>query len=92
MENIVDSFLKDNNCDNYIHELYIDKLDPHNFQIILYQGKESLTKDENKGYNQKSLIVSKIKGVDFNIYSGVERYFSNFENDSSKNKIHWQMI
>ncbi len=79
---IVDSFIKDSKCENNIHEIYIDKLDPHNFQIIIYQGNHSLTKQENKDFEQESLLSSSFRGIDFRIYSGVERYFK-----ITKNKI-----
>jgi hypothetical protein len=82
LENVVDSFLSVNKCEGQIHEIYIDKLDPHNFQIILHQGKISLTKEENADYHQKPLFTSTIQGIDFKVYSGAEHYFNNSDNDS----------
>lgn len=76
----LDSFVKENKHVNYIYELYIDKIDPHNYSLLLYAGEESLTKKENKDYNQSSVASVVSLGVKINIYSGIEHYFE----DSSK--------
>lgn len=85
---ILDSFVQENRNKHYtIYELYINKLDPDNCEMILYAGSESLTQEENKYYNQQSLTSVVSQGVKINIYSGVERYF---ENSLSKETNHLQ--
>jgi hypothetical protein len=70
----IDSFVRENNMYN-IYELYIDKIDPHNFNLILYAGEQSLTYNENEYYNQISLSRIVVSGVEFSVYSGLEHYF-----------------
>jgi len=76
---LLDSFITENRNKCVLYELYIDKLDPHNYNLILYAAKDSslgsLTKLENKDYNQTSLSYAIVSGVRINIYSGIEHYF-----------------
>jgi len=74
---LLDSFVKENRNENYVYELYIDKIMPHECNLILYAGKKSLTELENKDYKQTSLAYIMISGIKINIYSGMERYFEN---------------
>lgn len=86
LSNILESFTKENKCKKCIYEIYIDKVDPHNYTIILYSGKSSLTSQENKDNNQKivnSMFTS--SGVEFFIYSGIEHYFSNELSQNEQN-------
>jgi hypothetical protein len=79
---LLDSFVKENKNDKYIYELYIDKLDPDNSNLILYAGEKSLTYKENQEFNQSALLSVIISGIEIKIYSGLERYFYNNVQDS----------
>lgn len=76
MQILLDSFLRENKSPGDIYEIYIDKIDPNNCNIYLYSGKKSLTENENSYERQVPLSYTIIQGVKFDIYSGVERYFS----------------
>jgi hypothetical protein len=73
---LLDSFISENKRENYIYELYIDKVDPNNYNMILYAGEKSLTKAENEYYCQKAAMYTVTQGVRIYIYSGIERYFT----------------
>lgn len=69
IKNILDSFVQISNDKSLIHEIYIDKLSPWEYDIILFAGKKSLTE---KG----SVIANtEVSGINFDIYSGIEHYF-----------------
>lgn len=99
MLKIMDDFVKDNECSDCVFELYIDKVDPHNYTTILYSGKQSLVGEENFDNQQQAINIAKTtNGTEFKIYSGIEYYFRkglNKENiilkikqyDNSKNSI-----
>jgi len=74
---LIDSFVLENKNDNYIYELYIDKQDPDNFNLLFYAGEKSLTDKENEVYEQVPVAYTIIHGKRINIYSGIERYFTN---------------
>jgi hypothetical protein len=78
---ILDSFVTENKYNNYIYELYIDKETPDEYLLTIYCGKYSLTKEENYYRNQIALNYTIISDVKFNIFSGVEHYFTR-ENDT----------
>ena len=69
IEAIMDSFVVFSKDKSLIYEIYIDKITPWEYDIILYSGKVSLS--ENATVVAKT-IVSDVK---FNIYSGIEHYF-----------------
>lgn len=76
MKQILDSFVQENIQNDYrVYELYIDKLDPDNYNMILYAGNVSLTELENNLHEQQSMASVVSYGVKINIYSGVEHYF-----------------
>jgi len=82
LKQILDSFIRENSHKNFtIYELYIDKIDPFNTDMILYAGNMSLTEEENYYTNQTSLLSFVYQDVKINIYSGVERYFNNTSNN-----------
>jgi len=72
---ILDSFVQENNIDNYVYELYIDKETPHDYLLTIYCGKESLTKKENDFNGYKPLNYTIVSDRRFDIFSGIERYF-----------------
>jgi len=72
---LLDSFVKENKNENYVYELYIDKMSPHECNLILYSGMKSLTELENEDYKQKPLAFTMVSGIKIDIYSGMERYF-----------------
>lgn len=74
LEILLDSFVRINNS-FHVYELYIDKLDPDNYNLIIYAGDKSLTENECKKFNQSSLANCNIRNVNFHIYSGIEHYF-----------------
>ncbi len=78
MQLIIDSFVQRNVIKDYlVYELYIDKLDPENSNMILYAGDMSLTQKENEQYGQQPLMCVSSQGIKINVYSGIERYFEN---------------
>jgi hypothetical protein len=72
---ILDSFVIENNIDNYVYELYVDKKTPHDYVLTIYCGAESLTKLENDHNGQTPLDYTIVSGKRFDVYSGIERYF-----------------
>ena len=85
---ILDSFVIQNKNDNFaFYELYIDKLDPHNYNLLLYAGEKSLTKSENEFNNHVSINSVIIQGVRIAIYSGVEHYFMSQKQQNLTEKI-----
>jgi len=74
LEMLLDSFVRINNS-FHVYELYIDKLDPDHYNLIIYAGDKSLTENECKKFNQSSLAYCNIRSVNFHIYSGIEHYF-----------------
>jgi hypothetical protein len=85
---ILDSFIKENRQDNFIYELYINKVSPRDCEMILYAGEKSLTEKENTDYNQYSMASTISLGIKISIYSGIERYFS----DSQKQNIFFNQV
>jgi hypothetical protein len=49
---LLDSFVLENKHNNYVYELYIDKQDPDNYNLLLYAGDKSLMEKENEVYKQ----------------------------------------
>jgi hypothetical protein len=80
---VLDSFVKENNKNEYVYEIYIDKLNPHQYMLTIYGGTVSLTEEENKYNNQVPVSFTMVSGKKFNIYSGVEHYFEKM-NDTIK--------
>lgn len=79
MQVILDSFVQKHAEDNYsVYELYINKFEPDQTNMILYAGDVSLTnKIEAERYDQYPVAYTISQGVKIYIYSGVERYFTN---------------
>ncbi|MDR2804292.1 MAG: hypothetical protein LBB85_01405 [Dysgonamonadaceae bacterium] len=75
IKNILDSFIVANPCDSCIYELFIDKLSPNIFNLLITKGTQKLTAEENAFFNQNPLLVTYVSGIKFYIYSGVEYYF-----------------
>ena len=78
---ILDSFVRENNIDNYVYELYVDKQTPHDYLLTIYCGEQSLTKKENDYHGYIPLNYTIVSGKRFDIFSGIERYFRR-ENDT----------
>lgn len=76
IENILSSFVQQSECLECVFEIYIDKKDPHFYELILHKDESSLTAEENRQQNQKALQKVKVDDVVFDIYSGAEHYFS----------------
>ena len=72
---ILDSFVQENNIDNYVYELYVDKQTPHDYLLTIYCGERSLTKEENDYHGYMPLNYTTVSGKRFYIFSGIERYF-----------------
>ena len=72
---VLDSFVQENNIDNYVYELYVDKQTPHDYLLTIYCGKQSLTKQENDYYDYMPLNYTIVSGKRFDVFSGIERYF-----------------
>lgn len=90
LKSIVDSFALEY-PNRGVYEIYINKIEPHYCEIIVYAGKESLTKQENKDYDQHPLSCTQAANYQsFFVYTGSERYFESkidpfiSENNSTK--------
>ena len=68
---LLDSFVRENGDKASLYELYIDKLTPWEYDIVIYAGEESLTE------NNCAIVYTTASGVKFNVYTGLEHYFGN---------------
>lgn len=73
IDNLLDSIIKISPS-NKVYELYIDKIDPQNSNILFYIGSKSLMKENN--VHQTALHSVEINGKTIKIYSGIEKYVS----------------
>lgn len=71
MKAILDSFVVFCNNKSLIYELYIDKIQNRDYDIVLYSGKRSLID------NGHPIMKTTISDVTIHVYSGVEHYFDN---------------
>ena len=78
---VLDSFVQENNFDNYVYELYVNKQTPHDYILQIFCGPKSLTWQENDHNDYMPLNFTIVSGKRFNIFSGIERYFRR-ENDT----------
>jgi hypothetical protein len=69
MKVVIDSFIQFSNDKHLVYEIYIDKITPWEYNIVLYSGKESITE------NVTSEITTVVSNIKFSIYSGIEHYF-----------------
>ncbi len=91
IETLLDSIIKV--CPpNEVYELYIDKIDPHNSNILFYIGSASLIEKEQV----IALCQIELNHKDISIYSGLEKYISSGgskvrkENGTSRqNEVYW---
>lgn len=68
---LLDSFIHEENTSNKFNEIYIDKRTTRKYDIIIYSGEFSLSE------SVKPLVRVNRSGVIFDLYSGLEHYFSN---------------
>lgn len=73
MKVLLDSFVHEYGDKEPLYEIYIDKLEPWNYDIIIYSGKESLSEDNC------AIIYTMASGVKFDVYTGLEHYFGNID-------------
>ena len=87
LSKILEDFVTENKCSTCNYEIYINKEYPHLSTIIIYMGDKSLTKDENEYGNQEIFNTIKTSsGVEFKIYSGIERYFKSEDGLTTQKK------
>lgn len=72
---LLDSFVVVNGNRNLEYALYIDKISPHEYNLIVYTGNESLTGQEDQVNNQYPINMVRTSNVEFKVYSGIEHYF-----------------
>lgn len=90
---ILNDFVKENECDKCIYEIYIDKINPYQYELIIYKGQHSLTLEENNKNEQNPITIVKLKsGVEFDVYSGIEHYFTISDSSSSFKKLKMKSI
>ena len=71
---ILDSLVQKNVDKNYsIYELYIDKLDPVNCEMLLYAGNTYFIEEPTS----QPLAYTICNGITIGVYSGAECYFEN---------------
>ncbi|MFT3740640.1 MAG: hypothetical protein QM786_17965 [Breznakibacter sp.] len=87
-------FISDVNCQNFIHEMYIDKIAPDYYHLTLMD----VVRDKRNLNNSNSLNFIKINGQLIYLYSGIEDFFHTsqvFENNADviycNNRI-WSVI
>ena len=64
-------------CDSCLNEFYIDKINPHYYELVVYQGYKSLCYEENNANGHLPNQYLTISDIKFAIYSGSEHYFNN---------------
>lgn len=68
IEKAIEMFLQEDTCQTCIHEVYIDKIRPPRTEILI--RSRVFSSDYLKKCNP--LFITKIKGINFYIYSGLE--------------------
>jgi len=68
LNNIIKEFIAETNCKECIHEMYVDKVRPDETIVVL--KSRAYSAEYAKQINP--LFTSKIDGVQFNIFSGLE--------------------
>jgi hypothetical protein len=77
IKSLLDSFVGVTGQSYSEYGVYIDKTSPHDYDLIVYAGKEPLTKEEDRLNNQEAIQKARVSDIEFKIYSGVEHYFQN---------------
>lgn len=77
LKSVLDSFVKTTRHSYSEYAVYINKTSPHEYELIIYAGSESLTKEEDRLNNQEAMQRVRVSDVEFDIYSGAEHYFKN---------------
>ena len=88
---LLDSFLLENNKNDSVYELYIqritpweyDKFEPTVTDIIIYGGRYPLGSVNRK---REPIMAVEVDSVRFFVYSGIENYFSSNDNIKQYNK------
>jgi hypothetical protein len=80
---LLDSFIIETNCDDCVFEIYIDKQLPEVYHLIFYAGYRSLS-ESISGYSMyENLEKIKVRDIEFHLFTGAEKYFSNLSVKSS---------
>ncbi|WP_353331800.1 hypothetical protein [Bacteroides sedimenti] len=74
IERVLDSIMEMNKPSK-VYELYIDKKDQYNSDILFYFGSTSLT-EEDPQFQSGSFLQTELNDKIIKIYSGVEKYIS----------------
>lgn len=72
----MDSLVIINGPQHAVYELYIDKTSPDSYNFILHAGNRSLSQKEDSLHGDYPIIKTNASNVEFNVYSGVEHYFT----------------
>lgn len=83
---LLDSFVREANCDNCIYEIYVNIQFPDVHHLILYAGDKSLVEYVRNYPILNSVNMVKIDDIEFKIYSGIEKYFSTPRDTLKKSK------
>ena len=87
---LLDSFIIETNCNDCIFEIYVDKQSPEVYHLILYAGYQSLGKSIGSYSMYNSLEKVKVRDIEFHLFTGAEKYFSNLsvKSPTIRNECH----
>lgn len=85
IKEVLNSFIQENKHENFRYEMFINKIYPNDFNIILYAGEDSLTDENRIQMGKTPNSYTEIDGNKIYIYSGTEYFFRNAENKKKEN-------
>lgn len=77
IKGVLHSFIQENKQDNFRYEMFINKIYPNDFNIILYAGEGSLNGENRIQSDKTPNVYTEIDGNKIYIYSGSEYFFRN---------------
>lgn len=77
LKGLLDSFVLINGTNKSVYELYIDKISPDSYNLILHAGSRSLSQKEDSLRDNYPILKTSASNIEFNVYSGIEHFFKN---------------
>lgn len=87
LQRVVNRYIDYQPCSDCVYEIYLDKIEPHYYQIILYKGDSSLTVDEHQRDGKFPVLFTTITGKKIYLFTGGERYFKSSKKAVKAKKI-----
>lgn len=75
LKGVVTRYINYQPCSDCVYEIYLNKIDPHYSEVILYKGSKSLTVDEYEKNGRFPVLYTDILDKKICIYTGAEGYF-----------------